>query len=111
MHGLPFAQMLANTLNGESGVLTPEFIKGLTPSVALLCIVLWLVRAWTKDRNARIKDLQTQVNTVWEALRESERAREKDSEVARLSLDQAKTNEAVIQGLRTALSMKNGADS
>jgi len=88
--------------------LDPETAKGLTPGIVLLALVVTMGTAWVRDRNARIRDLQQQVQEWREAHRLSETARETQANALREALDIARTSEAVIAGLRAALTQKNG---
>lgn len=88
--------------------LDPETAKSLTPGIVLLVLVIAMGSAWVRDRNARIKDLQQQVGDWREAHRLSETARETQANALREALDIARTSEAVIQGLRAALTQKDG---
>lgn len=88
--------------------LDPETAKGLTPGIVLLGLMITLGTAWVRDRNARIKDLQQQVTDWREAHRLSETARETQASALREALDIARTSEAAVSGLRTALNQRNG---
>jgi hypothetical protein len=91
-------------------MLDPETLKSLTPSIVLLALVLVMGYAWVRDRNARIKDLKIQVTEWREAHRLSESARETQGEALREALEQSRTSEAVISGLRSALAQRIGPE-
>ena len=78
-----------------------------TSSGVLLVLVLALGSAWIRDRNARLRDMRDQVTEWREAHRLSEKARETQAEIAREALEIARTSEAVINGLRAAVSQSN----
>lgn len=97
--------------------LDAETLRVLTPAIVLLTLLMGMGTAWIKDRNARIRDLKEQLEMErrekldWrEAHRLSELAREKNDETVREALTIARTSEAVISGLRTALAQLRGDD-
>lgn len=79
-----------------------ETIRFLTPMGALLIIIVWMARAWLRDRNSRIADLKQQVADKNIALMRSEDARDKDREISRLALEQAQATDQMFQALRLA---------
>jgi len=94
-----------------------ETLKALTVSSVLLVLIVLMGAAWIRDRNARVRDLKEQVERErqekfeWrEAHRLSEQARETQTEITRGHMDQARTSEAIIAGLRQALAQYRGSD-
>lgn len=97
--------------------LTSDTLRALTPGIVLLVVSLMVARAWISDRNARLRDANARLQDMremmqdWrEAARESEKARDVDRENTRMSLEIARTSEAVIKGLRDALDRPEGRD-
>lgn len=88
-----------------------ETLRVLSPAIVLLLLVFGMCTAWIRDRNARVRDLKEQVVEWREAHRRSESARDTQAEIVHQALDVARTSEAVIAGLRSALARYQGGDS
>jgi hypothetical protein len=93
--------------------LSGETLKALTTDSVLLALLLFIGFNWVRDRNARladkdavIADKNQEIQDWKSALHESEIARETQTEALREALEIARTSEAVITGLRSALDQR-----
>jgi hypothetical protein len=64
------------------------------------------IREVREDRDARLAEYREQIQDLKEAYRISEEGRTADREISRQSLEVARTSEAAITGLRSALEQK-----
>lgn len=93
-----------------------DVLKALTPTAVVLLIPVFFMLGVIRPRSAikelreeyaeRIADLKEERNVWREVAKVSEESRLADREISKEALEIARTNEAVIVGLRTALELR-----